>query len=145
MTSKKAEKEIQIYFKDNRYLPKRIEKAFLESKMKSKNDFYLQILNAGIDSFWRSEKEKLIDKKNIKDSLTAMVEFTENLKLITDEMFVQQAVMKHLLVTLYNLKIKELEGVIPDIDEINNGTYSAMPEKLALVLDNLKSDLGGAK
>lgn len=145
MTSKKAEKEIQIYFKDNRYLPKRIEKAFLESKMKSKNDFYLQILNAGIDSFWRSETDKLIDKKNIKDSLTAMVEFTENLKLVTDEMFVQQAVLKHLLVTLYNLKIKELEGIIPDIDEINNGTYSAMPDRLALVLDNLKADLEGAK
>ena len=113
--------------------------------MKSKNDFYLQILNAGIDSFWRSETEKLIDKKNIKDSLTAMVEFTENLKLVTDEMFVQQTVLKHLLVTLYNLKIKELEGIIPDVDEINNGTYSAMPERLALVLDNLKADMEGAK
>ena len=145
MTSKKAEKEIQIYFKENKYLPKRIAKAFAESKMKNKNDFYISILNAGIDSFWRSETDKLIDKKNIKDSLSSMVEFIESLKLATDEMFVQQAVMKHLLVTLYNLKIKELEGVLVDSQEVDSGAYSYMPAKLQLIIDELKATVEANK
>ncbi len=141
MKTKAPAKEIEIYFKNNQYLGKRIAKAFISSKMKNKNDFYLQILSAGLDSFWNSETEKLIDKKDIQVRLANLEEYTESIKLTNDNLFVQNEILKHLLVTLYNIQVKQLKGISISADDVEQGFHSAMPEKLQYTLDRMIEEI----
>ena len=139
----KAKYQIKIRFSKMPYLGTRIEKAFAVSKEKTKNDFYLRVFDAGLKSFWDTEENKIFDKKQIKDSMESMVDNLEQVKLCVDDIYVQNIVLKHLLVTLYNLKLKDLDNVAVDSKEVEAGNFSYMPDRLAFVLDKLKHDLRG--
>lgn len=145
MISDKAKYEIKVRFAKKPYMATRLEKAFSVSQAKNKNDFYLLLLEAGLKEFWNNEENKLFDKKHIKTAIENVATFSEQMKLCVDDIYIQNVVIKHLLVTLYNLKIKELDNVIVDSKEVENGNLSYMPDRLSFVLDKLKEDLGGNK